>query len=420
MNLWESFRVALRGLAVNKLRSILTILGIIIGVGAVITLVSVGEGVQGFVEEQFEEIGTNLLFVTPDFSNNGGFVSQRSPTGFSNLTLDDARALDDPFRVPDAVAIVPEVQGPVQVVVENRYVNTLARGTGVDYPEVRNFHPIVGTYFTEDDLGRSARSVVLGQTVVKALFPDQAYPVGHTVEVNGVRFQVVGIMEEKGEAGPTDQDDVIFVPLTTARRWLFPQRDRRGDAVVDVIYVQARSEARLEAATQQVAEVLRERHGITFRDEDDFFIFSQEEILDLFGQVTGVLTIFLAAIAGISLLVGGIGIMNIMLVSVTERTREIGLRKAVGAKRRDVLVQFLVEAVMLSLIGGLIGILLGAVGARVISVVAQNAGQEFQALVSLRAVLIATLFSAGVGLFFGIYPARRAAHLNPIDALRYE
>lgn len=176
----------------------------------------------------------------------------------------------------------------------------------------------------------------------------------------------------------------------------------------------------MDEATQQVAEVLRERHGITFRDEDDFFIFSQEEILDLFSQITGVLTIFLAAIAGISLLVGGIGIMNIMLVSVTERTREIGLRKAVGAKRRDVLAQFLVEAVVLSMVGGMMGILLGAVGARVISFVAQNAGQEFQALVSLRAVLIATLFSAAVGLFFGIYPARRASLLNPIDALRYE
>jgi putative ABC transport system permease protein len=420
LNLWESFRVALGGLAVNKLRSVLTILGIIIGVAAVITLVSVGEGVQSFVAEQFEGIGTNLLFVTPDFGNDAGFVSQRQMSGFSSLTLNDARALDDPYRVPDVLAVVPEVQGPVQVVAGNRYANTLARGTAPDYPNVRNHYPIAGIFITEEDLERSGRVVVLGQSVVKALFPDEAYPVGRTVEVNGVRFQVIGILEKKGEAGPTDQDDVVFVPLTTARRWLFPQRNRQGDYVVDVIYVQARSGERMEAATQQVAEVLRERHGIAFRDEDDFFIFSQEEILGLFSQITGILTIFLAAIAGISLLVGGIGIMNIMLVSVTERTREIGLRKAVGAKRRDVLVQFLVEAVMLSMIGGLIGILLGGAGARVISTVAQNAGQEFRALVSLRAVLIATIFSAAVGLFFGIYPARRASRLNPIDALRYE
>jgi putative ABC transport system permease protein len=420
VNLLVSFRIALRGLVANKLRSILTILGIIIGVAAVITLVSVGDGVQGFVQQQFEGIGTNLLFVTPDFGNNTGLVSQLSNTTSSSLTLGDARALSDPFRVPDALAVVPEVQGPVQVVVGNRYANTVARGTSSDYPEVRNHYPLVGTFFTEQDLEHAARSVVLGQTVVKALFPDEAYPVGRTVEVNGVRFQVIGIMEEKGEAGPTDHDDVIFAPLTTARRWLFPQRDRQGDYVVDVIYVRARSGARMEAATQEVAEVLRERHHISFRDEDDFFIFSQEEILTLFGQITGILTIFLVAIAGISLLVGGIGIMNIMLVSVTERTREIGLRKAVGAKRRDVLIQFLVEAVVLSMVGGLMGIFLGGVGARVISLVAQNAGHEFRALVSLRAVLVATLFSAAVGLFFGIYPARRAAHLNPIDALRYE
>jgi putative ABC transport system permease protein len=285
---------------------------------------------------------------------------------------------------------------------------------------VRNQYPVVGTFITDEELERSSRSVVLGQTVAEALFPGQAYPVGRTVEVNGVRFQVVGIMEEKGKSGPTDQDDVIYVPLTTARRWLFPQRDQSGDYVVDVIYVQVRSGERMTAATQQVAEVLRERHGIAFRDEDDFFVFSQEEILGIFGQITGILTIFLAAIAGISLLVGGIGIMNIMLVSVTERTREIGLRKAVGAKRRDILAQFLVEAVMLSTLGGLIGILVGSFGAQTISTIAQNAGQEFRALVSLRAVLLATLFSAAVGLFFGIYPARRASRLNPIDALRYE
>jgi putative ABC transport system permease protein len=417
---FETILTALRGLSANKLRSLLTILGIIIGVGAVITLVSVGEGVQTFVNQQFEDIGTNLLFVTPDFGDSSGMVSQRLSSNFNTLTLKDAQALNDPFRLPDVVAAVPEVQGPVQVIVGNRYANTIARGTSPDYPEVRNHAPFVGNFFTEEDFERAARTVVLGQTVVEALFPDQAYPVGRTVEINGVRFHIVGIMEVKGQAGPTDQDDTIFVPLTTARRWLFPETNRQGEYAVDVVYVQARSKDAMDAATQQIAQVLRQRHGIAFRDEDDFFVFSQEEIIDLFGQITGVLTIFLAAIAGISLLVGGIGIMNIMLVSVTERTREIGLRKAVGARQRDVLVQFLVEAVTLSTIGGVIGILLGSGGAGIISAVARNAGQEFQAVVSLRAVAIATLFSAAVGLFFGIYPARRASRLNPIDALRYE
>jgi putative ABC transport system permease protein len=420
MSVWESLRIAARGLAANKLRSALTMLGIIIGVGAVITLLSVGEGVQSFVVAQFQGIGTNLLFVTPNFDDSAGFVSARRAPGAGNLTMADARALDDPFRLPDVLAVVPEVQGFVQVVVGNRYANTLVRGTTADFPEVRNFYPVVGSFITGQDVERAARSVVLGQTVIKALFPDQVYPVGRTVEINGVRFQIVGVMEEKGQSGPSDQDDVVFVPLTTARRWLFPQRNQQGNYVVDVIYVQARAENRMEAATQQVAEVLRERHAVSFRDEDDFYVFSQEEILDLFGQITDILTIFLAAIAGISLLVGGIGIMNIMLVSVTERTREIGLRKAVGARRRDILIQFLVEAVVLSMIGGVLGILLGGLGARVISIIAQNAGEDFYALVSLRAVLIATLFSAAVGLFFGIYPARRASRLNPIDALRYE
>jgi len=420
MRLLESFLIAMRGLAANKLRAALTMLGIIIGVGAVITLLSVGEGVQGFVSDQFAGIGTNLLFVIPNFGDTSGLVSARRMGARSNLTVEDVQVLDDPFRVPDAQAVVPEVQRFVQVVAGNRYANTQIIGTSPNYPQVRNHYPLVGSFITMQDMDRAARSVVLGQTVVKALFPDQAYPIGRTVEVNGVRLNVVGVMEKKGQAGPTDQDDVMFVSLTTARRWLFPDRDRSGEYIVDVIYVQARDEDRMDEATQQIAEVLREKRGISFRDEDDFYVFSQEEILNIFGDITGVLTIFLGAIAGISLLVGGIGIMNIMLVSVTERTREIGLRKAVGAKRRDILLQFLVEAVSLSMMGGLVGIVLGGIGAQIISTIAQNAGQDFSALVSLKAVLIATLFSAAVGLFFGIYPARRAASLNPIDALRYE
>jgi putative ABC transport system permease protein len=324
------------------------------------------------------------------------------------------------LNLPDVLRVVPAVYGPVQVVSDNRYFQTNVVGTTPDYPQALNHHPLVGSFVDADSLDRSARSVVLGQTVAKALFPDEAYPVGRDVTLNGVRFQIVGILEKKSEIAGEDPNDAIFMPLTTARRWLFPNRTQRGDFVVDVIYVQALSGSRLHAAKHQVVQALRERQAGDLDGKDDFAIFSQAEILDLLSDITDVLTIFLGSIAGISLLVGGIGIMNIMLVSVTERTREIGLRKAVGARRRDILVQFLVEAVVLSLIGGLFGILLGAVGARVISTLASNAGQNFRAVVSLKAVFIATLFSVGVGLFFGIYPAQRAARLSPIDALRYE
>jgi putative ABC transport system permease protein len=420
MNLLQSLNVALRGLAANKLRAALTILGIIIGVGAVIALISVGEGVQGFVVGEFEDVGANLIYVAARDESAFGFVSERRAQGLRYLTLKDVDALADSTNVPDAVAVVPIVEGVVQVVTGNRYANTVAIGTTPDYPRVRSHHAVAGTFFSAQDLERSARSAVLGQTVAKRLFPGEPFPVGRPVEVNGVRFQIVGILEQKRRTIEGDPNDVIVVPLTTARRRLFPNRTQQGEYAVDLIFVQARTQERLLAAKQQVIRVLRERRRGGLDGKENFIIFSQDEFLEILDQITGVLTVFLGAIAAISLLVGGIGIMNIMLVSVTERTREIGLRKAVGARRRDILVQFLVEAVVLSMVGGLVGILLGAVGAGAISTYARNAGHSFQAVVSLKAVFIATLFSAGVGLFFGIYPARRASRLNPIEALRYE
>ena len=246
--------------------------------------------------------------------------------------------------------------------------------------------------------------------------PDNPYPLEQTVKINGMPFRVVGVLEEKGGSQMGDEDNSVVVPLTTAQTRLFPSRGRSGEYQVSMITIEVVSEDRMDAASEQISIILRERHDVDFSDEDDFSIISQADIINIFGQITGVLTTFLGAIAGISLLVGGIGIMNIMLVSVTERTREIGLRKAVGARRRDILWQFLLEAVTLSLIGGLLGIGLGALGAGIISALIE----DFRSVVTPQAVLLATTFSAAVGLFFGIYPARRASRLNPIDALRYE
>jgi putative ABC transport system permease protein len=259
---------------------------------------------------------------------------------------------------------------------------------------------------------------VIGQTVVKTLFPGGEYPIGQTIKINKLPFKVVGVLEKKGGGLFGDQDAVVLIPLGTAQQRLFNARGPDGKYVVSVVYVQARdgSDVAMESLAKEIIAVLRERHNIQFRDEDDFTVVTQNDLISAFGEITGVLTIFLGAIAGISLLVGGIGIMNIMLVSVTERTKEIGLRKAVGAKRRDILWQFLIEATTLSLLGGVVGILLGAAGARAVV----SLQPDVPVAVTLDSVLLATGFSAAIGLFFGMYPAVRAAALNPIDALRYE
>lgn len=412
MNLSENVRLALRALQANKLRATLTMLGIIIGVAAVITLVSVGQGVQAFVVGEFQGLGNNLLFVFP------GQFDQNGPRrrGGAGLTDGDVAALSDPLLVPDVVAIVPEYGRSANVTREGNEARTAITGTTTGFPVVRNFYPDVGRFFNEQDLATNARVAVLGQTVYEELFPNGEPPIGETIRINNVNFEVIGLMEEKGGSGFNDQDDLILVPLTTAQRRLFPARRGDGQMAVDLIYAQVVNEERQEAAIVQMELVLRETHDIAFDEEDDFTVVSQAELVSAFSEVTNVLTIFLGIIAGISLLVGGIGIMNIMLVSVRERTREIGLRKAVGAKRRDILWQFLTEAMVLSLLGGVIGLLLGALGAFLIA----NYSETLQPTLAWDSVVLAIGFSALIGLFFGIYPATRAAALNPIDALRYE
>jgi len=416
MNLLESVRISLRALTANKLRSALTMLGIIIGVGAVIALMSAGEGVSAYVEEQFRGFGSNLLFVIPGGSDQALSGQPGTILGGAELTNDDVKALRDPVRAPDVVAVAPSIVETTLVATAKEDTIGRVEGVAPDYATVRKWFPAAGEFIRESDLEARSRVAVLGQDIVEDLFPDNPFPLGETVKINDVLFRVIGVMEEKGGSSFGSQDDIVFVPLTTMQTRLVSMRSQSGDYQVSQIIVEASSKDRIDAASRQIATILRDQHEIDFSDEDDFTIFSQEDVISIFGNITNVLTTFLGAIAGISLLVGGIGIMNIMLVSVTERTREIGLRKAVGARRSDILWQFLLEAMTLSVVGGLIGIGLGAVGAAVISSLIDG----FDAVVTAQAVVLATTFSAAVGLIFGVYPARRASLLNPIEALRYE
>ena len=419
MGLTEQLRVALRALSVNKLRSSLTMLGIIIGVGAVITLLSVGQGVQNLVTGQLQSIGTNLLFVVP--GNMSDSQTQARSGGFQQMTLADAIAIGDPANAPDVVAVAPELMSSAEVSYGKKTVRVNTSGVTPVYETVRNFPVTDGRFISETDINSKARVAVIGSRIAERLFTEQGlYPLGASIKVNNVPFKVVGVLESKGGGGGMmggNQDEVVLVPLSTAHERLFQRNhNSRGEPLVSVAYAQVVSEDRMSEAADEISALLRDRHDIAFEDDDDFSVINQRDLVAIFGQITGVLTLFLGAIAGISLLVGGIGIMNIMLVSVTERTREIGLRKAVGAKRRDILMQFLIESVVLSLIGGLLGIAIGALAAWGIS----QLQSDLTAVVTPQSIILATSFSAAVGLFFGIYPATRAARLNPIEALRYE
>jgi putative ABC transport system permease protein len=412
MTFTESIRIAIRALLANKLRAVLTMLGIIIGVGAVITLMSVGKGVEQLVQESFQGLGSNLLFVFPG-SLEGSATTARRP----EVTMGDYRAIADPFLVPDTVGVAPELSSRADIVNGKHDLRTDISGVTPEFLTVRNKTVAEGSFLSEADVNGRSRVAVLGSKAYEQLFEEGAYAIGQTIKINRIPFRVIGVMEEVGGSSFSGVDSTIYVPLTTAQARLYPAyRSRKGEPLLSTIYVQVTDEALMDQASEHIADVLRQRHGITFRDEDDFTIIKQTDIVSIFGDITGVLTIFLGSIAAISLLVGGIGIMNIMLVSVTERTREIGIRKAVGAKKRDIRAQFLVEAIVLSLIGGFLGMALGIAGSQVVSSLAE----QLTTVVTWDIIALATGFSAAVGLFFGIYPANRAAGLNPIDALRYE
>ncbi len=407
MNLIQNVQnvlIAFRGILANKLRSFLTMLGIVIGVGAVISLMSVGRGVETEITAQIEALGKNLIFV--------------SSTGrAATITIEDAEAIADPGNVPSVALVAPETQAFFDVVAGVESVNAQILGITPEYAEVRNIGVAEGEFITEQDIRARSMVALLGSNVAEDLFFGDN-PIGQWVKINRRNFRVIGVLESTG--GMAAPDDAVMIPITTAMYRLMPQRAVGGGRLVNAINVQAIDANAIDPAIEQITTLLRERHRITSDDEDAFTIASMEDILEMATEITTILTIFLGSVAGIALVVGGIGIMNIMLVSVTERTREIGIRKAVGAKRRDILMQFLIESATLSLFGGLIGLLLGWGLSQLISGIATNAGLALTTVVAPDIVILAVSVAVAIGLFFGIYPAMRAARLNPIDALRYE
>ena len=401
----NTFRLALRALARNKMRSALTMLGIIIGVAAVIAVVSIGQGAQYMVQQGIQAMGTNVVFIAAGSGRPGGI--RVGYGGVKTLTIDDMNAILR--EIPLIKEAAPSVNSRKQIVYGNQNWSTVINGTTPNYFGIRNWSIQSGSVFSDEEVDLAANVCVIGTTVAKNLFLDEN-PVGKTLRIGNLPFRVDGVLESKGQnVIGQDQDDAVYAPYTTV------QRKISGITWVQFINASAISPVASVAAVAPITSLLRERHRIGTGDDDDFFVRTQSEAADLMNQTQGVMTMLLGGIASVSLLVGGIGIMNIMLVSVTERTREIGVRMAVGATERDVQQQFLVEAVTLSMMGGAIGILLGLVGSALVSNFL-----SWPTLVSLKAIVTAAIFSAAVGIFFGYYPARKAARLDPIEALRYE
>jgi putative ABC transport system permease protein len=408
MNFLMTLRIAFKALGRNKMRSGLTMLGIIIGVGAVIAMIAIGSGAKARIQEQIASMGSNLLIVLSGSATSGGFRwgSGSVPT----LTVDDAKAIANEVSAVKYAA--PVLQGVAQVVFGNQNWATVTFATTPEALLIRDWAVVAGRPFSQSDIDGAAKVCLLGQTVVENLFGEMD-PVGQVVRIKKFPFTVVGVLADKGQTTwGQDQDDVVYVPLTTGQRLLFGQQ---FPGMVRSISVQATGPETMKAAEEQITQLLRQRHRLRVNQDNDFFVRNLTEAMSTAEESARVMSILLGAIASISLLVGGIGIMNIMLVSVTERTREIGIRMAVGARGRDILWQFLVEALVLSLLGGVIGIILGVGASQIISDFF-----KWPTLISIQALLLSFSFSGGVGIFFGFYPARKAAQMDPIEALRYE
>ncbi len=407
-NLPSAVKIALRALRVNKMRSALTMLGIIIGVAAVITMLAVGKGASTKISEQISAVGSNLIIVIPGSTTSSGI---RLGSGSSqNLTRADADAIQNECTA--VLTSAPILNGSAQIVYGNQNWASIVYGTDEGMLEVRDWTLTAGRNFYEQEIRSAAKVCILGQTVVDNLFGNED-PIHQTIRIKKVPFTVIGILESKGQSMMgQDQDDIIYVPITSAQRNLF---GRTFPGTVRSIMVKARSTEDLDRAETQIKELLRQRHRIGPGQEDDFTVRNLTQMMQMAEQASNVMALLLAAIASVSLLVGGIGIMNIMLVSVTERTREIGIRMAVGAKTWDIRTQFIIEALILSLIGGLIGVLLGILAAEMLSFFA-----EWTILISMYSIILSFGFSGLVGIFFGFYPAYKASLMNPIDALRHE
>jgi putative ABC transport system permease protein len=402
-----TIRIAFRALARNKLRSALTMLGIIIGVSAVIAMVSIGQGAQASVQEQIASVGTNLLFVGAGSQNVGGVRSGVSDTSRNTLTVEDLEAIRR--EVPSVAMVSPSVNARSQLVSGNQNWNTSVQGVSEQLPDVRRWPVESGEFFTEADVKTAARVIVLGRTVANNLFPGMD-PVGQMIRVRELPFRVIGVMAPKGQDPQgRDQDDIAFAPYSTVQKKLL------GITYVQFAYVSAVSPEATYTAQNQITDLLRQRHKLAPNQEDDFFVRNLTDVAEAADATNRIMTLLLGSIASVSLLVGGIGIMNIMLVSVTERTREIGIRMAIGARSSAVRTQFLIESIVLSLTGGVIGILLGIAISIIIPMLL-----KWPTLVSPTAIFGSVLFSAAVGIFFGYFPARKAAGLDPIEALRYE
>ena len=407
MNVLMIIRIAFRALARNKTRAALTMLGIIIGVSAVIVMVSIGQGAQATVQAQIEGMGTNLLFVSAGSQNVGGVRSGNGDTGTNTLTVEDLDAIKR--EVPSVALVSPVVNSRSQLVAGNQNWSTQIQGVSEQFPEIRKWSVASGDFFTDSDVRSAARVVVIGQTIADNLFPGED-AVGQTIRVSNMPFRVAGVMARKGQDPQgRDQDDAAFAPYTSVQKKLL------GNTRVQVAYVSAVSQDATYTAQSQISDLLRQRHKLAPGAPDDFTVRNMSDVAEAANETNSVMTMLLGSIAGVSLLVGGIGIMNIMLVSVTERTREIGIRMAIGARSTAVRTQFLVESIVLSLTGGFAGIGLG-----VLASVAVPLLLGWPTLVSTASIVGSVLFSAGVGIFFGYYPARKAAALDPIDALRYE